>query len=118
MLGVVKMIDITNDKQVIDQLEFLKNRLHEDDSIAALDCVINRMKDEQWKYTNEGNYPEPHLFVLGLVQHEDLSNPRIEKVYVSVRKNEKGFKLHEWHGNNFDEMHEEVVAWQPLPKKP
>lgn len=52
------MIDTTNNKEVIDQLEFLKNRLHEDDSIAALDYAIKYLQSHNafWIYQTTRKY--------------------------------------------------------------
>lgn len=52
------MIDTTNNKEVIEQLEFLKNRLHEDDSIAALTYAIKYLQPHNayWIYQTTRKY--------------------------------------------------------------
>lgn len=65
------MIDATNDKEVIDQLEFLKNRLHEDDSIAALNRAINNLKNNQWVDVRDKLPNEDEMHYNGVRDYND-----------------------------------------------
>ena len=67
------MIDVTNNKELIDQLEFLKNRLHEDDSIAALDAVIDKISWKKFTFQAEHDLLKDHHFYL--VAHKGYGTP-------------------------------------------
>lgn len=105
------MIDVTNDKEVIDQLEFLKNRLHEDDSIAALDRAINQIKNEQWIDVND-RLPKNYNNYFRLSEDVLICNADGEMfvAYYNFRKEcwQNDYKRFTWSDH--------IVKWRPLPR--